>query len=112
MPETENRDDGIIVSLKRDEAAALVEVAEIGLDDEEAHARIHSTVTTERALRQLRGSRGSVALFRPEAAALATVVESGLALTASPRGRFAPLFEDVDLAAARLGLDQLKGAMR
>lgn len=112
MAELENRDDGIVVSLKRDEAAALAEVAEIGLDDEEAHARICSTATTERALRQLRGSRGSVALFRPEAAALATVAESGLALTASPRGRFASLFEDVDLAAARLGLDQLKCAMR
>jgi hypothetical protein len=33
-------------------------------------------------------------------------------LTASPRGRFAPLFEDVELAAAPFGLDQLKGAMR
>jgi hypothetical protein len=112
MAEIESCDDGIIVSLKRAEAAALAEVAEIGLDDEQAHARICSTATAERALRQLRGSRGSVALFRPEAAALATVAESGLALTASPRGRFAPLFEDVDLAAARLGFDQLKGAMR
>ena len=49
----ESRDDGITVTLKRPEAAALAAVAEIGLDAEEALARIRNTSTAEHALNEL-----------------------------------------------------------
>ena len=51
-------------------------------------------------------------LKRPEAAALAAVTETALALSISPRGRFLASFDGIDLAAARRGLDELRGAMR
>ncbi len=108
----ESRDDGISVSMKRTEAAALAAVAEIGLDAEDAKGRIRRTVTAEHAVIELRRSRGQLALTRPEAAALIAVSEGGLALAGSPRRLFAPVFEAVDLAAAQRGLDQLRGAMR
>jgi hypothetical protein len=112
MAEIESRDDGIAVTLKRPEAAALAAVAEIGLDAEDALARIRNLSTAERALNELRASRGALTLRRPEAAALATVAETALALSASPRGRFLAAFDGLDLAAARRGLDELRGAMR
>lgn len=112
MPELESRDDGIICSLKRPDSAALAALAEIGLDAEEAQGRIRRTVTAEHALTELRRARGELALRRPEAAALVAVAEAGLQLQASLRGTFAPLFEAIDLDAARRALDQLKGALR
>jgi hypothetical protein len=112
MAEIESRDDGITAALKHSEAAALADVAEIGLDVDDALARIRRTATAERALRELRASRGSLSLRRPEAAALAAIAETAFALAESPRGRFRASFEEVDLAAARRGLDSLRGAMR
>lgn len=112
MAEIESRDDGVTVSMKRPEAAALAAVAEIGLDADDALARIRNTNTAERAVRDLRSYRGTLSLRRPEAAALAAVAETALTLAGSPAGLFAPLFETVDLDAARRGLDQLRGAMR
>jgi len=112
MAEIESRDDGITVDMKRQEAAALATVALIGLDIEEALARIQNTAAAERALVRVRASRGALSLRRPEAAALATIVETALALSGSPRGVFRPFFRAIDMAAARRGLDQLKGALR
>jgi hypothetical protein len=112
MAEIESREDGIAVRLKREEAAALAALAEIGLDADDALARIRHTATAERALRELRNLRGSLALTRPEAAALVAVADTALALVGSPRASFAASFEGVNLAAARRGHDQLKGALR
>lgn len=112
MAEIESRDDGVVVPIKRPVAAALAAVTEIGLDADDALARVRNTTTAERALNALRASRGSLSLRRPEAAALAAVTETGLALFGSPRGRFALLFEAIDLEAARRGLDDLRGALR
>ena len=108
----ESRDDGVIVNMARTESLALAAVAEIGLDAEDAKGSIRRTVTAERAVLELRRSRGRLAVTRPEAAALTAVAEGGLALATSPRRLFAPLFEAVDMAAARRGLDQLRGALR
>lgn len=110
MPEIESRADGITVQMKRPEAAALADLAEIGLDVETALARIVKTGTAERAIAALRKSRGSLALTRPEAAALVTVTETAQSLAA--RSRFAALFINVDQLAAQRALDLLKGAMR
>src|SRR5579862_2052937 len=113
MADLESRDDGISVALKGAEAAALARVAEIGLDADDALARIRNPSTAERAVRDLRSLRsGTLSLRRPEAAALAAVAETALTLAASPAGLFAPAFEGIDLDAARRGLDQLRGAMR
>jgi hypothetical protein len=108
----ESRDDGINVTLKRPEASALAAVAEIGLDAEEVLGRIRNTATAEHALNELRAARGALVLKRPEAAALAAVAETALALSNSPRGRLGAAFDGIDLAAARRGLDELRGAMR
>ena len=112
MAEIESRDDGVIVPIERVETAALAAVAEIGLDADDALARVRNTTTAERALNALRASRGSMSLRRPEAAALTAVAETGLALDGSPRGRFALPFEAIDPDAARRGLDDLRGALR
>ena len=112
MAEIESRDDGVIVPIKRPEAAALAAVAEIGLDADDALARIRNTATAERALNGLRASRGSLSVRRPEAAALIAVAETGLALAGSPGGRFRLLYEAIDVDAARRGLDELRGALR
>jgi hypothetical protein len=112
MAEIESRDDGITVSMKRAEAAALAAVAEIGLDADDALARIRNTATAERALRELRASRGAVTLRRPEAAALVAITDTALALAGAPRGSFLASFTDIDLAAARRGHDHLTGALR
>jgi hypothetical protein len=85
MAEIESRDDGVIVPMKRPEAAALAAVAETGLDADDALARIRNTATAERALNALRASRGSLSLRRPEAAALIAVAETGFALASAPR---------------------------
>jgi hypothetical protein len=112
MAEIESRDDGIAVKLKRDEAAALAALAEIGLDADDALARIRHTATAERALRELRNARGTLTLTRPEAAALIAVADTALSLVSSQRGSFLVSFEGVDIAAAHRGHDQLKGALR
>ena len=80
MAEIESRDDGISVTIKRAEATALADVVEIGLDIDDALARIRRTATAERALRELRASRGSLSLRRPEAAALVAIAETAFAL--------------------------------
>ena len=84
MAEIESREE-ISVSMKREEAEALASVAEIGLDADDALARIRNTATAERALNALRASHGSLSLRRPEAAALIAVAETGR----QPTGRLA-----------------------
>ena len=67
----ESRDDGISVTMRRDEAEALAGVAQTGLAVSDALRLITNTAKAERALNQLRGARGrddvTIALRCPEA---------------------------------------------
>jgi hypothetical protein len=73
---------------------------------------ITHTATAEGALNDLRGLKGrgelSLALRRPQAAALIAVAETGLAVTRAVDD----LAAGADVDAAQRGLDQLKGALR
>ena len=112
MAEIESRDDGIAVTMKRAEAAALAAIAEIGLDADDALPDRRHTATAERALRELRASRWR--RYAATAGGRGAHRRRGHSVSPSqlPRGSFLASFQGVDIAAANWGYDQLKGALR
>jgi hypothetical protein len=110
----ESHDDVIIVKMKHADASALGEAAATGLAVTDAVQLVSNTAMAAHALGQLRnltgGGRGdlSVELTRAQAAALATIAETGLAVTRA----LLMLADATDIEAAQRGLDQLRSAMR